>query len=76
MVEKDHRNILRIVGQIWRQMDDKQREPWADEEKVAYSKLYPSYRFSTGTSNKKPKRSSSCLPGTLHTSQLGKLEQL
>lgn len=58
-VEKDHRNISRIVGQIWRQMNDKQKEPWilmADKEKVAHSKLYPSYRFATGTSNRKSKR--------------------
>ncbi|KAF8800743.1 hypothetical protein BYT27DRAFT_7022624, partial [Phlegmacium glaucopus] len=46
-VEKDHRNISRIVGQIWRQMNDKQKEPWilmADREKTAHSNLYPSYR--------------------------------
>jgi hypothetical protein len=58
-VEKDHRNISRIVGQIWRQMSDKQREPWvlmADEERMAHSKLYPNFRFSTGVSIKKSKR--------------------
>lgn len=58
-VEKDHRNISRIVGHIWRQMTDKQREPWvtmADGEKMAHSKLYPTFRFSTGLSNKKSRR--------------------
>ena len=59
-VEKDHRNISRIVGQIWRQMDDKQKEPWvlmAEREKMAHSKLYPGYKFPTGgVSNKKSKR--------------------
>ena len=58
-VEKDHRNISRIVGKIWRQMSDEQREPWvlmADGEKMAHSKLYPTFRFSTGGSNKKSKR--------------------
>ena len=58
-VEKDHRNISRIVGQIWRQMNDKQRKPWvsmADEEKIAHSKLYPTYRFATSGSTKKSKR--------------------
>ena len=39
-------------------MNDKQKEPWilmADKEKLAHSKLYPSYRFTTGTSNRKSK---------------------
>ena len=58
-VEKDHRNISRIVGQIWREMNDQQKEPWvlmAEKEKIAHTNLYASYRSSTGVSNKKSKR--------------------
>ncbi|PPQ85973.1 hypothetical protein CVT25_001672 [Psilocybe cyanescens] len=55
-VENDHRNISRIIGKIWRQMTDEQKEPWkklADQEKVKHHINYPNYKFATGPSNRK-----------------------
>lgn len=53
-VEKDHRNISRIVGSIWRGMSAQEREPWvkmADEEKANHMKVHPGYRFTRGNLN-------------------------
>ncbi|KAF8183653.1 hypothetical protein BJ912DRAFT_544381 [Pholiota molesta] len=50
-VEKDHRNISRIVGSIWRKMSAQEKEPWvkmADEEKANHMKVHPGYRFTRG----------------------------
>ncbi|KAJ3499400.1 hypothetical protein NLJ89_g10105 [Agrocybe chaxingu] len=59
-VENDHRNISRIVGKIWREMSDEDKEPWvamADEEKRRHLRTHPGYRFTPGnTVKKKPKR--------------------
>ena len=52
-VEKDRRNVSRIVAQMWKRMNDKQREPWvsmAHGEKVAHSNRF------TGVSDKDSKR--------------------
>ncbi|RDB16500.1 hypothetical protein Hypma_002958 [Hypsizygus marmoreus] len=48
-VENDHRNISRIVGTVWRQMSEREREPWvrmAEREKRLHRKVYPGYRYS------------------------------
>ncbi|KAF8968528.1 high mobility group box domain-containing protein, partial [Flammula alnicola] len=47
-VENDHRNISRIVGRIWREMSDKEKEPWvkmAEQEKANHLRIHPGYRF-------------------------------
>ncbi|KAF8151379.1 hypothetical protein B0H34DRAFT_678025 [Crassisporium funariophilum] len=57
-VENDHRNISRIVGRIWREMDEGEREPWvtmAEHEKVQHLQVYPGYRFSPGIQQTKKK---------------------
>ncbi|KAF5319599.1 hypothetical protein D9619_008358 [Psilocybe cf. subviscida] len=57
-VERDHRNISRIVGSLWRKMSDAEKEPWvrmADDEKRAHFLAYPGYRFSRSlASNARP----------------------
>ncbi|CAA7266677.1 unnamed protein product [Cyclocybe aegerita] len=59
-VENDHRNISRIVGKIWREMSEEDKEPWvtmADEEKRRHLRTHPGYRFTPGNMvKKKPKR--------------------
>ncbi|KAF8889415.1 high mobility group box domain-containing protein, partial [Gymnopilus junonius] len=47
-VEKDHRNISRIVGKIWQQMTDSEKEPWtqmAEMEKMEHFRKHPGYTF-------------------------------
>lgn len=51
-VEKDHRNISRIVGAIWREMTGEQQRPWvemADMEKAKHKAVHPGYRYAPGT---------------------------
>ncbi|KAG5636438.1 hypothetical protein H0H81_008083 [Sphagnurus paluster] len=50
-VEKDHRNISRIAGSVWREMTDEDKAPWvemAEQEKDRHSKTYPGYRYTPG----------------------------
>ena len=50
-VEKDHRNISRIVGSVWREMSEQQKEPWvqmAEREKQIHAEVYPGYRYTPG----------------------------
>ncbi|TFK70575.1 high mobility group box, partial [Pluteus cervinus] len=47
-VEKDHRNISRIVGRIWREMSEEDKFPWvemAEREKLVHSQTYPGYKY-------------------------------
>lgn len=47
-VEKDHRNISRIVSHMWKSLDDTERSKWkarALEEKEEHKKLYPDYKY-------------------------------
>ncbi|KAH9475097.1 HMG-box protein STE11 [Psilocybe cubensis] len=58
-VENDHRNISRIIGRIWNQMSEEQQKPWqkmAAQEKINHHKIYPDYRFTSGSTKKNPKR--------------------
>lgn len=48
-VERNHRNISRIVGNVWRQMSAEEKAPWvqrADEERLSHLLAYPNYRYS------------------------------
>ena len=47
-VERDHRNISRIAGRLWNDLDPADRVPYlilADEAKRRHSKLYPGYKY-------------------------------
>lgn len=47
-VENDHRNISRIVGSVWREMTNEEKDPWvqmAETEKKLHAEIYPGYRY-------------------------------
>ncbi|KIJ51181.1 hypothetical protein M422DRAFT_158039, partial [Sphaerobolus stellatus SS14] len=47
-VEKDHRNISRIAGRVWKSMSESEKEPWvkaAEIEKGQHEKKWPNYRY-------------------------------
>ena len=47
-VEKDHRNLSRIAGIVWKEMSPEQRAPWvmmAQREKREHAERYPTYRY-------------------------------
>lgn len=47
-IEKDHRNISRIAGRIWKEMSAEQQRPWvalAEAEKAEHVVKYPGYRY-------------------------------
>ncbi|KAG9099839.1 hypothetical protein FS749_000235 [Ceratobasidium sp. UAMH 11750] len=48
-VENDHREISRIVGRIWRELPDAERDIWrakAEEEKREHALKHPNYKYS------------------------------
>ncbi|KAF8068088.1 hypothetical protein FPV67DRAFT_1494829 [Lyophyllum atratum] len=50
-LERDHRNISRIAGGVWRAMGEGERRPWvemAEREKGEHRRVYPGYRYSPG----------------------------
>ncbi|OSD05777.1 hypothetical protein PYCCODRAFT_1475262 [Trametes coccinea BRFM310] len=56
-VERDHRQISRIAGNLWNQLNDKEREPYkrrAEEAKVEHARLYPQYKYSPIYRREKP----------------------
>ncbi|KAF8523514.1 high mobility group box domain-containing protein, partial [Hysterangium stoloniferum] len=47
-IEKDHRNISRIAGRVWKAMSNQEREPWtkaAEIEKNRHEQKWPGYRY-------------------------------
>ncbi|CAO1627082.1 unnamed protein product [Sympodiomycopsis kandeliae] len=47
-LEKDHRNISRIVSVMWNNLSDLDRQTWkaaAQQEKDEHQRLYPDYKF-------------------------------
>ncbi|KAF8492254.1 high mobility group box domain-containing protein, partial [Gautieria morchelliformis] len=47
-VEKDHRNISRIAGRVWKSMSEDERDPWikaAELEKTRHEQRWPGYRY-------------------------------
>lgn len=59
-LERDHRNISKIVGHCWNELDDIQRAPYkamADEAKRRHAELYPDYKYAPLSRREKaPKR--------------------
>ncbi|CDO70921.1 hypothetical protein BN946_scf184829.g29 [Trametes cinnabarina] len=48
-VERDHRQISRIAGNLWNKLTDDERAPYkrlAEEAKVEHARLYPQYKYS------------------------------
>ncbi|PCH33237.1 high mobility group box, partial [Wolfiporia cocos MD-104 SS10] len=49
VVEKDHRQISRIAGKLWRALSDAERAPFnaaAQAEKLKHQERYPGYKYS------------------------------
>ncbi|KAF9021236.1 HMG-box [Hymenopellis radicata] len=47
-VERDHRNLSRIAGMMWRGMTEEMRKPWmamAEREKREHAERWPEYRY-------------------------------
>ncbi|KDQ31052.1 hypothetical protein PLEOSDRAFT_12123, partial [Pleurotus ostreatus PC15] len=47
-VERDHRNISRIAGKVWREMSETEKAPWtsmAEKEREKHSQAHPGYRY-------------------------------
>lgn len=60
-VERDHRQISRIAGQVWNEMSDEARKPFIEQALVAkeeHKKKYPDYKFSPVSKGKGGKRRS------------------
>ncbi|KAG9033048.1 hypothetical protein FRB95_000633 [Tulasnella sp. JGI-2019a] len=58
-VESDHRNISKIVGQIWRALPLDQKKQWhekAQYEKERHSALHPGYKYAPTTRREPPIR--------------------
>ncbi|EIM92480.1 uncharacterized protein STEHIDRAFT_136350 [Stereum hirsutum FP-91666 SS1] len=59
-LERDHRNISKIVGHCWNKLDEQQRAPYraiADEAKRRHAELYPDYKYAPLSRREKaPKR--------------------
>ncbi|KAF9015407.1 hypothetical protein BDQ17DRAFT_1404038 [Cyathus striatus] len=58
-IEHDHRHISRIVGHIWNQMSESEKDVWrrkAEDEKLEHLQRYPGYRFCPSTRSKPPTR--------------------
>ncbi|KJA29343.1 hypothetical protein HYPSUDRAFT_110041, partial [Hypholoma sublateritium FD-334 SS-4] len=58
-VEKDHRNISKIVGSVWNSMPDPEKVVWtqrADQEKLEHMRKYPNYKFAPVVKKEKPLR--------------------
>lgn len=59
-LERDHRNISKIVGHCWNKLDEEQRAPYraiADEAKCRHAELYPDYKYAPLSRREKaPKR--------------------
>ncbi|KAI9059578.1 high mobility group box, partial [Trametes sanguinea] len=56
-VERDHRQISRIAGNLWNRLTDAEREPYkrrAEEAKVEHARLYPQYKYSPIYRREKP----------------------
>ncbi|KAJ7630426.1 high mobility group box domain-containing protein [Roridomyces roridus] len=56
-IEDDHRIISRIVGHLWRDMSDAEKQPFhvkAELEKEEHRRLYPNYRFNPIVRTSKP----------------------
>jgi hypothetical protein len=67
--EKDHRNISRIAGEVWRQLSATQREPWVEMARVErerHAERHPNFSYATkgkkGEAGKKTKASASRSP--------------
>ncbi|TFK35697.1 high mobility group box domain-containing protein, partial [Crucibulum laeve] len=47
-VEKDHRNISRIAGKVWKALSEEQKAPWvemAKREKENHYAMNPGYKY-------------------------------
>ncbi|KAI0638954.1 hypothetical protein C8Q77DRAFT_19525 [Trametes polyzona] len=58
-VENDHRIISKILGRVWRDMDEASKLPYkqlALEKKREHARLYPNYRFAPQQRTEKPKK--------------------
>ncbi|KAG0706989.1 hypothetical protein DFH29DRAFT_872018 [Suillus ampliporus] len=61
-VERDHRNLSRIAGKIWRGMKKEQQKPWIDlalQEKERHAKMYPGYKYMPVQHTAKPRKAKS-----------------
>lgn len=58
-IEKDHRNISKIVGSVWNRMPDEEKAVWikrAEQEKLEHMRKYPNYKFAPVVKKEKPVR--------------------
>ena len=59
MIEKDHRKLSEMAGEMWRDMTTEERRPWfaaSEAEKVAHDEKYPDYKFTPVTRDRKKRR--------------------
>ncbi|KAJ7641437.1 high mobility group box domain-containing protein [Roridomyces roridus] len=57
----DQNGVSRLVGEIWRNMNADQREPWvlmAEAEKKKHAALYPGYKFNPRSRKQPPTQES------------------
>ncbi|KAF4573162.1 hypothetical protein EYR36_007672 [Pleurotus pulmonarius] len=66
-VERDHRNISRIAGKVWREMSEAEKAPWlsmAEKEREKHSQAHPGYRYApVGPSASKRKKGKDTVEG-------------
>ncbi|KAJ7675467.1 high mobility group box domain-containing protein, partial [Mycena rosella] len=46
--DHDQNDVSRMVGNLWRSMNEEQRAPWvvmADAEKIKHAAIYPGYKY-------------------------------
>ena len=59
MIEKDHRKLSEMAGQMWRDMTMEERRPWfatSKAEKEAHDQKYPDYKFTPVARDRKKRR--------------------
>ena len=59
MIEKDHRKLSEMAGEMWRDMTTEERRPWfaaSEAEKVAHDEKYPDYKFTPVARERKKRR--------------------
>ena len=58
-IEKDHSNLSKLVGSMWREKTIEEREPWfaaAAAEKRLHEKKHPDYKFTPVARERKKRR--------------------